>query len=209
MNMSRKEAADLTRSRLVQAAFEEIHRNGFRAASLEAILRTASVTKGALYHHFSNKAALGYAVIDEVIRPFIESNWQPVLAADNIIDGAISVLHARVHERSDMALTLGCPFNNLIQEMSAVDDGFRTRLHSILEDWRQGISAAIRQGQQRGDVRSDVAPEETADFIISAIEGCIGMAKGAQCARIYDGGMRGLEHYLNSLRANPAKPSGD
>jgi TetR/AcrR family transcriptional repressor of nem operon len=56
-----------TRKRLLQAAFHEIHRSGFRSADVDAILAKAGVTKGALYYHFDNKEALGYAVVDEVI----------------------------------------------------------------------------------------------------------------------------------------------
>jgi len=52
---------------LLQAAFEEIYKSGFRGTDLETILRAAGVTKGAMYHHFASKEALGYAVVDEII----------------------------------------------------------------------------------------------------------------------------------------------
>ena len=60
---------DGTRQKILAAAFEEIYRHGFQAASLDTIVERAGVTKGALYHHFVDKAALGRAVVDEVIRP--------------------------------------------------------------------------------------------------------------------------------------------
>jgi hypothetical protein len=41
-----------TRERLLQAAFREIHKSGFRGTDLDTILRTAGVTKGAMYDHF-------------------------------------------------------------------------------------------------------------------------------------------------------------
>jgi hypothetical protein len=44
---SGKRNPDQTRHTLLQAAFEEIHQQGFQAASLETILATAGVTKGA------------------------------------------------------------------------------------------------------------------------------------------------------------------
>ena len=53
-----------TRVRLLQAAFEEMYRSGYRSADLDAILAAAGVTKGALYYHFDNKESLGYAVVD-------------------------------------------------------------------------------------------------------------------------------------------------
>ena len=59
---------DQTRDKILHSAFCEIHRQGFQAASIANILQDTGLTKGALYHHFPTKQALGLAVIDEVIR---------------------------------------------------------------------------------------------------------------------------------------------
>jgi AcrR family transcriptional regulator len=55
------------------AAYEEIHRQGFKAASLANIRNATGLTQGALYHHFANKQQLGCAVLDEVIAPMMTS----------------------------------------------------------------------------------------------------------------------------------------
>ncbi len=198
-NTKRKQP-DRTRQSLLESAFAEMHRNGFRGASLETILRETGVTKGALYHHFGSKAKLGLAVIDEVIRPFVEANWMPVLDADNIIDGAVALCRGLTEERNEIALQLGCPFNNMIQEMAPIDEDFRAALNRLLQDWRDGVVAGMKLGQERGQVRRDIDPQDTADFIISAIEGCVGMTKASQDHSFYRNSMRGLEDYLENLR---------
>jgi TetR/AcrR family transcriptional regulator, transcriptional repressor for nem operon len=223
---ARRPDADATRHKLLQRAFAEIHRSGFRAASLDAILADAGVhrglalfrrpemrsdagvTKGALYHHFANKAELGYAVIDEVVRPWMEQMWRPVLDAADPVDAAITLIRERLAERSEVALTLGCPFNNLCQEMSAVDEGFRSRLGAILADWRRAVTQALERGQARGLVRRDVEPRAAATFVISSIEGCVGMAKASQSREFLDHGFRGLVQYLESLRPAARLPQG-
>src|ERR1700691_6799011 len=79
-----------TRERLLQAASREIYRSGFQSASLHTILAAARVTKGALYHHFKNKEALGYAVVEEVIFPNVRGQWvRPLQSAKNPIDALI------------------------------------------------------------------------------------------------------------------------
>lgn len=191
---------DQTRQKLLDAAFDEIHRSGFRAASLDAILDATNVTKGALYHHFSSKAELGYAVVDEVIRPFVEANWKPALEADNVIDAGIHLCRTLTQQRSERSLSYGCPFNNLINEMSPVDEGFRIRLSGILNEWRSGVIDAFRRGQAKGTVRQDVNPVDAAAFLIAGIEGCIGVAKASQSREFLDAGMRGLVDYLEHLR---------
>src|SRR5688572_25732929 len=85
----------VTRDKLLKAAFEEIYRRGFQAASLDAILAKAGVTKGALYHHFPDKASLGYAVVDEVVKGLLLERWgvlepptgDPVTALQRILKG--------------------------------------------------------------------------------------------------------------------------
>ncbi|MGH8528254.1 MAG: TetR/AcrR family transcriptional regulator [Nevskiales bacterium] len=195
-----KRQPDQTRQQLVEAAFNEIHRNGFRAASLDAILSETGVTKGALYHHFHSKSDLGYAVVDEVIRPFVEENWRPATEAEDVIGAAIVLCKRLTQERAEMGLSYGCPFNNLINEMSSVDEGFRERLNTILENWRAGIVAALQRGQSKGTVRKDVPPADAAAFVISAIEGCIGMGKATQSREFLESGFRGLIDYLEHLR---------
>ena len=195
-----KRQPDLTRQKLLECAFEEIHRSGFRAASLDSILETSGVTKGALYHHFGSKMELGYAVVDEVVGPWVEANWRPVLDADDCISAAVALCKQLTRQRTETALECGCPFNNLINEMSPVDEGFRKRLQSILEDWREGVALGIRQGQARGVVRADVDPAAAAAFIIAGIEGCIGLAKAKQSREFLEAGMRGLIDYLEHLR---------
>ena len=66
---------ELTRDRLLQAAFQEVFRHGFQSAGIDAILAATNVTKGALYHHFENKEALGYAIIEEVIAKLTHDRW--------------------------------------------------------------------------------------------------------------------------------------
>ena len=72
---------DRTRQDLLLAAEREIHLHGYQAASLSQIIADAGVTKGALYHHFVNKQALGYAVVDEIWGPQMRATWVEPLAA--------------------------------------------------------------------------------------------------------------------------------
>ncbi len=191
---------DITRRRLLECAYAEIHQRGFRAASLDSILLKAGVTKGALYHHFENKSALGYAVVDELIWPFMQSYWQPLAAAEDPIECAIGGIRKRRDKLKQHLLAYGCPFNNLAQEMSPIDEGFRTRLQGILDEWRHALAAALEQGKSSGKVRADLNTPAAAIFFISAFEGLIGMSKASQSSVLYEQGLRGLVEYLERLR---------
>ena len=129
-----KKDPDGTRQRILDAAFQEIYEKGFRAASIDQILADTGLTKGALYHHFPNKNALGYAVIDEVVRGMIDETWiRPMEGAAHPVDGLISTLRGLTPEQMGMACNYGCPLANLAQEMSPIDEGFRVRIEAALD----------------------------------------------------------------------------
>jgi TetR/AcrR family transcriptional repressor of nem operon len=188
-----------TRGRLLRAAFQEMHRSGFRNADLDAILARAGVTKGALYHHFDNKEALGYAVVDEVIASNLYQKWvQPLRNAKNPIDVLVRIVQSESLKRVDIQRS--CPLLNLSQEMSGIDEGFRRRTANVFRDWHDAIAEALREGQKRGLVRSDVNANETATFLIAAYEGYVVLAKNSQDARTMQSGQRRVSGHLESLR---------
>lgn len=192
--------SDDTRQRLLQAAFEEIYAQGFRNASLDNIIGRTGLTKGALYHHFPNKTALGYAVVDEVVFPHAAAKWSRL--RDEQLDPIDTLLEIGLKDPfpAEHDVSLGCPINNLAQEMASVDEGFRERLNRILEEWRASIENALRRGQREGKVRKDIDPSEAAMFIVAAFEGAYGVAKCANSADILQTCLCGLEHYVESLR---------
>jgi TetR/AcrR family transcriptional regulator, transcriptional repressor for nem operon len=148
-----------TRELLLHAAFQEIYRSGFRSADLDAILAAAGVTKGALYYHFDNKEALGYAVVDEVIASNLHRKWvQPLRNAKNPIDVLVRIIQSESLKREDVQR--GCPLLNLSQEMSGLDEGFRRRTAKLFKDWHDAIAKALREGQKRGVVRNDIDANE-------------------------------------------------
>ena len=118
-----------TRQVILQAAYEEIHVRGFQAASLSKILANTNVTKGALYHYFPTKLALGYAVVDEILAEHIQQHWvQPLLETDDPISSFNKIIVQSGVEITEEDIQCGCPLNNLAQEMAPIDEGFRSTM---------------------------------------------------------------------------------
>jgi hypothetical protein len=96
----------------------------------------------------------------------------------------------------------GCPLVNLAQEMSPLDEKFRTRLEAIFRAWQEGIATALRRGQAEGTVRRDLVAEETAGFLIAMYEGYVLLAKNAQDPNLWNVGIRNIVGWLKSLRSS-------
>jgi len=195
-------APEETRRRILQAAFAEFYRTGFQGGSLNRIVEEAGTTKGALFHHFKDKNDLGYTVVAEVIHPRIKANWVNPLAdsIDPITDVKHAIRHFAKEERASGRLAQGCPLNNLAQEMSPLDEGFRRRLEQIYSEWREALEAAFARGIKAGNVRKTISPRNAAAFVVAALAGIIGTAKNAQSDELLKQAGEGLFDYLDSLR---------
>jgi AcrR family transcriptional regulator len=201
--LSRPRDPRRTRELLLGAASQKVYNSGFQGTDLDTILAAAGVTKGALYHHFDGKEALGYAIVDEVLAGITHDKWlRPLRDAENPVDALIQIVQSTSLEPEHVRG--GCPLNNLAQEMSPLDEGFRKKLAKLFDDWQDGIAVALRNGRKRGTVRRDVDPRETATFLVALYEGYISLAKSAQDARVLQSGKRQMVRYLESLR--PSRP---
>jgi len=185
----------------LEAAQKEFHRSGFRAASLSRILASTGLTKGALYHHFPNKRALGYAVVEELLEKMVEEDWLiPLESCQDPLDCLKTRLRSAMERAGEEDLLLGCPVNNLALEMSTEDEGFRLRVGRIYDRWLKGLALALRRGQEGGLVRADLEPLPTATFIVGALAGCRSLAKNAKSLEVMAACGQSLEVYLDSLR---------
>lgn len=197
-----------TKELLLQAAFKVIYRKGFKAASLNDILADTGLTKGALYHHFPNKQALGLALLDSIEQAVAQLWLRHLADCDDPIEALQSNLAAAVQQLSPEELILGCPLNNLAQEMSSLDEGFRLRVGEIYRKWQQGVEQALLRGQAQGTVDPELDAATAADFYVAALAGGRGLAKTTRSARVLQNCVAGMMRYLESLRPPAALQQG-
>jgi TetR/AcrR family transcriptional regulator, transcriptional repressor for nem operon len=157
------------------------------------------VTKGALYHHFESKEALGYAIVEEIVAKLTRDRWLlPMLRNGQPIDVLIGIVR-RIPSRPE-DIRAGCPLLNLSQEMSPLDEQFRKRLERIFLAWQEGVATLLRKGQSQGTVRRDLNPDEAAGFLVALVEGYATLAKNAQDAKVWKVGIKNIVRWLKSLR---------
>src|SRR5215471_12752186 len=118
MKTATLKAPEVTRQRILEAAFAEFYKNGFQGGSLNHIVEVAGTTKGALFHHFAGKQELGYAVVEEIIGPRLEQRWLYAVedSEDPIADLKEAFRHFIKTDIEDGSFLQGYPLNNLAQE---------------------------------------------------------------------------------------------
>ncbi|HFE39664.1 MAG TPA: TetR/AcrR family transcriptional regulator [Gammaproteobacteria bacterium] len=190
-----------TRERLLQTAFQEMHAHGFQGMRVDEILKLSGLQKGAFYHHFGSKTELGYAVLEEQIKPLIEHIWlEPLAELRNPIQDLPRFLNSLDKRITPAMREHGCPLNNLAQEMACLDEGFQKRIAKLFSDWINAFQAMLEKGQQQGYIRKNVDCHQVARFLIAVLEGCISLFKVEHSPEQWQACRTQLPAYMASLR---------
>ncbi|AEV98213.1 hypothetical protein A4D02_35295 [Niastella koreensis] len=170
--------AKATRADLLQKAFELIYQNGYQATSIDEMLATTGVTKGALYYHFKNKEEMGLAIIDEVIYnevfPFIKAKLEE---SDDVRENLYNMMSGLLLKHSFFKVEYGCPAVNLMSEMAPVNELFRKTLKKQFSAWQKAIEQAIVKGQETGQLALTHNAKQIALYILAGYQGARNMGK--------------------------------
>jgi TetR/AcrR family transcriptional regulator, transcriptional repressor for nem operon len=190
-----------TRERILGRMFSDIHKHGFQGLRADKVVAEMDITKGALYHYFPSKQSIGIAVIEEIIRPHYLAFYREL---NQSVAHPVDLIQAHLQELTDTCtpenIALGCPLNNLIQEMSPLDETFRIRLKSVIDTMHQTVTDSLQRGQQSGFIRPDINPVDTAHFYLATLEGAYGIAKVQKSVAVFKASINVLSQFLNTLR---------
>jgi TetR/AcrR family transcriptional repressor of nem operon len=195
-----------TRAEILDAAFEEVYHRGFQSSIVNEIVAKTKLTKGAFFHYFPTKNDLGYAIADEILTEMTLDRWiRPLAAYQNPVQGVINRFRKIIESTSEEVMALGCPLNNLTQEMSAVDPVFRDKLHSVLRIWIEGTENYLRKARAEGYLKKDIDPRRLAEFVVMVEEGSFAMVKNLRDRKIFWSLYESLKEYLDSVSTKPEK----
>src|SRR5215469_4728416 len=194
----------VTRDQILDAAGRLIHLQGYHCTSLDDVLRESGVGKGNFYYYFRSKEELGYAIIDRLVRAFLERTLEPAFAdfeADPVAQ--IHILLDRVLDNQRQRNCIGgCPMGNLASELSDVHEGFRQRLAEVFVAWRVTMAEALDRGRAMGRLRTDSEPASIAQFLVAALEGAILLTKVTKDISVMEQCVDHLKHHLTLYATN-------
>jgi TetR/AcrR family acrAB operon transcriptional repressor len=167
-----KEAAARTKQDLLDAALRVFSRDGYAAARLVDIAREADVTRGAIYHHFENKAALYLALIARA-----EAEQQAVMQGAIAAGGNIAAITRRILATSFKAL-VSQPTYRQVMALSLFKVADSEELGDLVAKRRQeavtliaAIAPILAQGIEDGLFRADLDPRTGARAFLAYQQG--------------------------------------
>lgn len=187
---------DETRQMILRRAAEVFNRKGYYGASLADIMAATGLEKGGIYNHFGSKDDLALEAFDYAVE-LVRQEFQAALKDKR---DAIDRLRAIVGVYRDMSaghpLGGGCPVLNTAIESDDTHPVLRDHARRAMDEWREFIVRVMVKGIERGQVRPDADPDETATLVIATLEGAIMMSRLYDNSRYMNYAIDHLESYI-------------
>lgn len=193
--------AAATRLHMLQKAFELIYEKGYQTTSIDDILATTQVTKGAFYYHFKNKDEMGMAIINELLKPTLTSSFiEPLQDDKNPIETIYNLIHHLLLQNDFLKVEHGCPVANFTQEMTPWNNDFSNALNEITNLWTITMTAYIEKAKENGLINKDVNAKQVTLFVMSGYWGIRNFGKLENDKKVYLPYLQELKNYLEKLK---------
>lgn len=170
--------AAATRNHILENAFKLIYLKGYQATSIDEIIASTAVTKGAFFYHFKNKEEMGLAMIKEVMYPGMVPYMIDVLGrTDDLIQDIYNMIKALLLYNPFFKVEYGCPAVNLIDEMAPLNESFRKALMNMMVEWQAAIEKSLRTAQANGQLNPAFEPKQIALYITANYSGVRNIGK--------------------------------
>jgi TetR/AcrR family transcriptional regulator, transcriptional repressor for nem operon len=163
--------AETTRNYILQKSFDLIYQKGYQSTSIDDIVATTQVTKGAFFYHFKNKEEMGLAIIKEIMSNMITFSTTHLEKPGDVRTNIYQMMEALLLKNDFFKVEYGCPVVNLVGEMSAHNPAFQKSLKRVIVSWQAEIESALLRAQEQGIMTKDQDPKKIAQYITANYSG--------------------------------------
>jgi len=188
---------EATRKRILDAAQAMILDHGFAGVSVEQLIQSLGLTKGAFFHHFRNKSDLARSLIrryaDEGMRFFTDSLARARKLSDDPLQQFLIVIG--LYEEMFAGLTEpypGCLLASYVYELQQFDAETRAILNEEFILSRTELTKLIHEIMAKYPPRREVDVASLADGFMSLFEGAFVLSKSLGEADVT---VKQLQHY--------------
>lgn len=166
-----------TKKAILEHAAHVFSIRGYAGASMDVLTRAVQLTKGGLYNHFESKDELALASFDHTIGLVSERFAEMAAGLRDTRARLMAMMALYISLIEDPVVPGGCPILYTAVEADDTHPALRERAQDAAASWQDYIARTLTKGMAMGTVRQDVNLADTADFMLSSLEGAIVLAK--------------------------------
>jgi len=189
-----------TMHRMQVTGLELFYKNGYYNTSIDDILKSLSLSKGAFYYHFQSKEDFFVSIVQNlIVRKVYSMLIEPIEGKENpfyVIEKCFeNALETAEHNEMDYGFIL----SNFISEFNRRNTVISNYLMDIYKVWEVNLISILQKGKSDGFVDRHVDSEGVATYLISSYMGVRTLMVQGNCRNLRYKYMQQLRHYFSSL----------
>ncbi len=188
------------RSRLLDAALQVIREKGFADTTVDDLCANAAVTKGAFFHHFANKEALGVAAADhwaDTTSGFFAR--APYHDHEDPLDRVLAYVDFRKSIIDGELADFTCLVGTMVQETYDTHPAIREACAESIFGHAKTLEGDIAAAKEAHGVTADWTPESLARHTQAVLQGGFILAKASGDAAVARESAEHLKRYIQLL----------
>ena len=199
-------AAPDARTRLLEAARDLIRAQGYAATTVDALCAAAGVSKGAFFHHFATKEALGVAAAahwgSTTSALFAAAPYHAPAAPLDRLLAYVALRRALIHgERA----AFSCLAGTMLQEVHDSSEPVREACGRVILDHAATLVADIEAARAARGITAPWSAEGLARHTQAVLQGAFILAKAGDDAELARESVDHLDRYIRLLFGLPAE----
>ena len=196
------------RDKLLTAAMTAIRQRGFNATTVDDLCAAAGVTKGAFFHHFDSKEALGVATAERW-----STATAPLFATasyhdhEDPLDRVLGYIEFRRSILRGTTSEFTCVAGTMVQEIHATSPAIRAACDAAISDHAATLEADIEAAIKRYGLHPEWTARSLALHTQAVLQGAFILAKAKNDVAIAIDSVAHLRRYVELLFRN--KSTGD
>jgi TetR/AcrR family transcriptional repressor of nem operon len=189
-----------TMHRMQVAGLELFYKNGYYNTSIDDILKSLSLSKGAFYYHFQSKEDFFVSIVQNlIVRKVYSMLIEPIEGKENPFHAIESCFENALETAEHNDMDYGFILSNFISEFNRRNTVISNYLMDIYKVWEVNLISILQKGKSDGFVDRHVDSEGVATYLISSYMGVRTLMVQGNCRNLRYKYMQQLRQYFNSL----------
>ncbi len=193
-----------TREKILETAQRLIMQRGYAGVSIDSIIDSVGITKGAFFYHFKSKAELAKALVKRYRelddKLFHDRKEQARQQSDDPLESMLIFIDSFETFFAELEqVHAGCLFASYVYEIQQFDTETKDMIRDAFLYWRQELEQWLEEVRKQYPPRLDINTSYLADTFTSTLEGAFVMAKATDDPQAIPQQIRHFRNYIQLL----------
>lgn len=189
-----------TMHRIQVTGLELFYKQGYYDTSIDDILRSLGLSKGAFYHHFDSKEDFFIGIIQNlVVKKVYSMLIEPIEEKEDPLQAIAACFEQALLTAEYNELDRGFILSNFMTEINGKNPEIMKNLNDIYKVWEVNLVALLQKGKSDGYLERHIDSEGVATYLISSYMGIRTMMVEGNARALRYNYLQQLKYYLRAL----------